>query len=165
MSNELRRALASAEQAPILTVEFYHSAIGYMRLVRANSDLAATTEALELVTFSKSGVDLSLPPKTTDGRQDLNITISNASNQVWAYISQITTANRAGTDEPVICKLRAFLLSDLSAPSGPVYEYTVMATSIDTGTAAIRASYAQLGESVFPKNRYFTSIYPGLKYV
>lgn len=164
MSDELKRAFASAEQTPLLTVEFSHSSFGVLRYVQANSNLTATTENSEEVVFTKSGISLSWPEKTTEGRQDLNISVSNVGNAVYQNIALAIEQNRT-TETPVICKFRSFLLSDLSAPSGPVYTLTVTSTSVTSGSAGIRATYTPIPDTIYPRYRYYPTSYPGLRYV
>ena len=91
----LEQAYASNTETLIPAFEFSHSAItsGTLRLVQSYYDLTATLESGSSVTFSKSGIGFSYPPKTTEGRQDLNIQLDNVSNNVWTEILSIVNAN------------------------------------------------------------------------
>jgi len=162
----LNRAYASNEETPLVTLEFLHSGLtgGALRLVQGYYDISATLEDATSVTFSASGIGVSLPEKGTDGRQELNIQIDNVSNYVWQQISSVVTASRA-SPERVICKYRPFLESDLSAPAGATYVLTVTQSSINRTTANIRASFAQIPDMAYPRARYYPTTYPGLKYV
>ena len=165
MTNALQRAYASNEATPLMTIEFAHSAFtdGYIRLVQSFYDLTATTEDAEEVTFSKSGINLSLPEKSTDGRQDLKIEIDNVSNLVWQEIKKVITANRT-TQEKITCKFRNYLEADLSEPAGAVYKFTVSSSSINVTTASITASYTPIPDSYFPRFRYYPTVFSGVKY-
>lgn len=164
MSDALKRAFASAEQTPLLTVEFSHVSFGTLRYVRANSDLTATLEDSSTVTFSKAGIDLTFPPKTTDGRQDLSISVSNVSNAVYQQIEAAVNQNRT-SETPVVCKFRTFLLSDLSAPQGAVYKLNVLSTAATSLAVSVRAAYTPIPDTTYPRFRYYPTTYPGLKYV
>lgn len=164
MSDELSRAYASAEQTPLLTIELYHSAVGYIRLVEANTDLTATLETGSTVTFSRASMGRPRPSQNSDGQQQLNITISGASNLVYQKIAAITKANRV-TQEDTICTFREFLPSDLTQPAGTAFPLTVTGTTVNYGSAVISASYMPVTNTRYPKHRYFTNVYPGLKYV
>lgn len=166
MSEVLKRAYASAEQSSILTVEFYHSAIGYIRLAQSNRDLTATTEGSETVVFSRAAIDIGRPSKSTTGRQEISIIIGDTSNIVYQKITSVVDANRLlSKEERIPCVFREFLPSDLSAPAGSVYRLTVTGSSSTSKGVAIMASYVPLGDKIFPSNRYFTTNFPGLKYV
>lgn len=161
----LERAFASNEATPILTVDISHSAItgGVLRLARAYSDLTATIEGGSTVTFLRSGIGISYPEKSTEGRQDLNIQIDNVSNVVWQEINSVVVANRT-TQERAVCKMRAFLESDLTAPQGEVYTFTITGTSITRSSAVIRATYTPIPDTEYPRHKYYSNSYPGVKY-
>lgn len=166
MSEALQQAYASNASTPLLTLEFTHSAItgGVLRLVQSKYDLVATTESGEAVTFSAApAMNLTLPDNSTDGSQDLQIQIDNASNRIWTELAKIVAANRV-TAEKVLCKYRPYLESDLSAPSGGVYSLTVTGSAINRATATISATYTPIPESAYPRLRYYATKYPGVKY-
>lgn len=164
----LNQAYASNSETPVHTFEFLHSSVtgGAIRLVQGYYDIQATLEGSppQTVTFSKSGITVSLPQKSSDGRQDLDIELDNVSNAVWQELQSAITAIRT-TNERIICKYRPFLESDLSAPAGPTYVFTVMQAVTTRKTAGIRASFAVLPDTAYPRKRYYPTIYPGLKYV
>jgi hypothetical protein len=162
----LNQAYASNDQTPLITLEFLHSALsgGALRLVQGYYDIQATLEDSTTVTFSASGIGVTLPEKSTDGRQDLDIQLDNVSNLVWQEISGVVTASRASS-EVVICKYRPFLESDLSAPAGAAYVLAVTQSSINRVTASLTASFAQIPDMAYPKGRYYPTVYPGLRYV
>lgn len=161
----INTAYASNSATPLLTIEFLHSSLtgGALRLVQAYYDLEATLEDSTTVTFSASGIGISLPEKSTEGRQDLNIQIDNASNLVWQQVKLVIDANRT-SEEKIICKFRSFLEADLSAPAGAVYVLTVTGTSINRNTAGIQATYTPIPDTGYPRKRYYPTSYPGVKY-
>ena len=159
----IEQAFASNTETPLMTVELSHSSFGTSRLVKAYYDLEATLETSSTVTFTAAGISLSYPEKTTDGRQDLSIQIDNTNNEVWTQISNVINASRASS-EKVVCKMRSFLESDLSAPHGGVYTFTVMETTANRNVAAIRASYTPIPDTAYPRHRYYSTTYPGVKY-
>ena len=162
----LEQAYASNTETPLLTLELRHSALddGVIYLVSSNYDLDATLEDAYSVTFQKCGIDISLPEKSTDGRQDLVITIDNVSNYIWQQIKAVVTANRI-SQEVIACKFRPFLPSDLTAPAGAVLSLSVTESSINRSTASIRATYTPIPDTAYPRYRYYSTSYPGVKYV
>jgi len=166
MTTALERAYASNESTPLLTIEFLHASLtgGALRLVQAYSDLTATLEDATTVTFTAAAIDIQLPEISTDGRQDLSISIDNTNNVAWDQIKAVTIANRI-TESKIICKYRPFLESDLTAPAGATYVLTVTGGSINRHTATLRATYTPIPETNFPRGRYYPSDYPGVRYV
>mgnify|MGYP000513007664 CR=1 FL=1 len=162
----IEQAYASNASTPLVVFEFLHSAFtgGAIRLAQSYYDIEATLEDLSTQTFSKSGIGFAYPEKSTEGRQDLNIQIDNVSREVWQEIKKVITANRT-TTEKVICKMRTYLPSDLTAPAGAIYMFTVTKTSVMRDTATFRASYTPIPNVSYPRKRYYTTDYPGLKYV
>lgn len=163
----LNQAYASNAGTPLNTFEFLHSALtgGALRLVMAKYDLSATLEDAIVVTFSKAAIQFpGLPARSTDGRQDFEMSISNLNNIAWRQLSAIVQANRT-TEQKVILKYRAYLEDDTNAPAGAVYKYTVHDASSNRGVVSIRAGYTPLPDTQFPRGRYYPTIYPGLKYI
>lgn len=166
MTSALERAYASAENTPLATLEIIHTSIsgGVLRLVSDFEDLEATIEDSSTVTFTAAAFTARLAEKSSDGQQQLDIAIDNTNNLVWNQLSAVITANRL-SESQVILKFRPFFRSDASAPAGAVYSFAVKSTSINTSRATIRASYNQLPDISYPTKRYYTTQYPGLKYV
>lgn len=166
MSEELERAYASNEATPLLTLEFIHPALegGALRLVRSYNDITATLESGFTVTFlAAPALNVTLPENSTEGTQDLSIRLDNVSNQVWSQISAIATANRASQTD-IKCNCRPYLLSDLSAPAGGTYSLTVKSTAINRVTAIVNATYLPIPNTAYPRLRYYSTKYPGVKY-
>lgn len=159
----LQRAYASNEATPLSTIEFYHSSIGYLRFVQAYYDLTATLEDSSTVLFSKSGLGIQLPERSTDGRQDLSIQIDNLSNDVYLALRAVQESMRS-TDERAIAKYRPYLESDLSAPAGAVLRLIVTGSTINRQQATIRATWSPFPNSAYPRHRYYPTNYPGIKY-
>jgi hypothetical protein len=166
MTAALEKAYASNTATPLHTLEFLHSAItgGALRLVQGYEDIEATLEDSSVVTFSASGFGLALPERGTDGKQDLRIQLDNVSLVAYDEIKAAKTATRT-TEEKIICKYRPFLESDLSAPAGATFVLTVTRTAVTRSTVSVNATYTPIPEVSWPVKRYYTTEYPGLKYV
>lgn len=162
----IEQAYAINSATPILTIELSHSALtnGVLRIAQSYTDLVANIEGGQQVTFSKSGINILRPTKDTTGAQSLTFDIDNVSNIVWVDIDKIAKANRV-SQEKVVCKFRTYLPADLSAPAETAYVFHVSKTSINRTTARVTATYAALYDTSFPKDRYYPTIYKGLKYV
>ena len=162
----LNQAYASNSATPLNTIEFIHSSLtgGELRLVQAKYDLDATLEDASNATFTAAAIRIQLPSRSTDGRQDLEFVVSNINNVAWQQLSLALEANRT-TEEKIICKYRAFLEADLSAPAGAVYTFTVNGTITNRRSISFRAGYTPLPDTQFPRYRYYPTLYPGLKYI
>lgn len=166
MTTELEQAYASNTETPLETLEFTHSALtdGSMRFVRGYRDLEATLETGSTVTFTASGIDVTLPERSTDGEQNLTIAISNASNEVYQQLDLVQESMRL-SDERAIFKYRAYLPSDLTAPATTPLRLIVTSATITDEAALIQCTYTAFPDSVYPRYRYHASTYPGVKYL
>lgn len=165
MSDALKRAYASASETPILTLEIAHEAITTVKLAQSYAAIITYDG-----TFASAAISEKLPDKNTEGDQALLFSISNLDNAVMYRLSQILTYNREVADAIATCTLRHYLPSDIVASptsataSGPVIELIITSASINWKTATITAKYSPLPNVSFPKRRYFTSQYTGLRY-
>jgi hypothetical protein len=159
----IARAYASNEATPLDTLEFSHSSISTLYLVRAYEDLTATLEDSTEVTFLKSSISVQLPERSTDGQQSLNLQLDNISNDVYLQLSAVQDSMRT-SDEKAIIKYRSYLESDLSAPSGGVIRLFMSSASINRIQASISAAWSPFPDARYPRYRYYPTLYPGVKY-
>lgn len=162
----IEQAYASNTESPILTVQIVHPAItgGTIRLAQSSTDIQATDEGSNLVTFRASAIKVTRPDKSTDGDQVLSIQIDNVSNEVYREITSVINYNRS-LEQQAACIFRTFLPSDLTAPSGPIYELVISGTAINALTATISATFSPMPDISFPRRRYYPTVFPGVKYV
>ena len=171
MSTALQQAYASAAETPVYTVRLLHTGLtgGARAFVQGKYDLSATLETSQVVTFQKTGMAISLPQKGVNGRQDISFLLSNVSREAWAEIKSVIETNRANVIagnpvETIKLEFRQFLESDLSAPAGPVYKMIVMSSVVNFMQLNITASFMPLADISFPKLRYYSDKYPGVRY-
>ena len=79
---------ASAPSADLLipTLEFNNETAGAIRLAQSFSDVTATTELAETVTFIQSAWEVSLPNKDATGQQTLQFQICNVTGEAQRFI-------------------------------------------------------------------------------
>jgi hypothetical protein len=171
VSAALQMAYASVSETPLYTIRILHTGLsgGVLNLVQSKYDLTATLEDSTEVTFSKAGLDLSLLQKGVNGQQDLSVAMSNVSRQAWVELKNIIQLNRSNilagvVVEKIRVELRAYLESDLTEPKGGVAKLVVNDSSVDLMSVKLRASYMQLADMTWPKNRYYADTFPGVKY-
>lgn len=162
----LNAAYASNAETPLITIEFLHPSLenGAIRLVQGYYPIYATLEGENSpVIFNHASMSITLPQRSADGRQEIDIQISNTSNDVWQALSTIVKANRI-SETPVVCKYRPYLESDLSSPAGATYAPNVTGATINRVAANIRASYAYIYDVAYPRRRYYPTKFPGVRY-
>ncbi len=160
MSSILDIVYASAPVDEIIhhTIEL-QSSHGGRRLVQGYNDLTVTLENGTQTTFQRAYFAVSLPQKALKGAQELQFQIDNVSGDALSFIE---AAMAAGSKITVI--YRAFLSSNLSAPAETPLRLTVTASSIDTKSASLRATFHDLVNTPWPKRRYTADFAPGLIY-
>jgi hypothetical protein len=167
----LNQAYASNSETPILTVEFSHPALdlggvdpGFYRIAASNTDLSADIEDSSTKLFKGYRIDLSLPPRDTEGSSNVNITVSNVNNLFWDHFKPVRAYN-VTTPTPVQCVIRSYLPSDLTAPAETATDLYVVGVTLNTQLAIINAAYDKLYNSFFPRYKYYPTEYAGVKYL
>lgn len=165
MTDALERLYASNSDIHIHALEIFHSGItgGVLRIAQSFDDIEATLEDSTTVTFAAACINILPPEKTTDGEQYLNIEIDNSGNDVWPQISSVIDATRSAEEE-IICKYRAYVLSDLSEPGSATLRLIIRSGVINRVSASLRAEYTPIPDTVYPRNRYYASKFPGVKH-
>jgi hypothetical protein len=156
----LEVAYASGNDITFLyCIEFASPSIpgGAYRLVLGYHDVTAILETGDTVLFQKAAYSLSLPSRTSSGRQDLNFNIDNVSGDV---MNNLNAALEAG--ETITTTLRKYSAYDLSAPAETPIVMTVFATEIDSNQVKVSATFADLVNTAFPIDRYTPDIAKGL---
>ena len=159
-TNALQQAYASNTETPILAFEFIHSAFtgGVLRYVQSSTD-----KNLEGVVYTAFSISALLPKNDSDGTQQLTINIDNVSHEVYQQLNAVIVANRS-VNEKVRVIMKTFLPSDLSVDQTRI-ELVCVSASINITSAQITAIYAPLYDSYYPRNRYYTNVYRGLRHV
>lgn len=153
-------AYASATNNPfVYCIEFAAPSIpgGAYRLVLGRKDITVGLETGESADFEKSAYKLSLPSRTSTGRQDINFNIDNVSGEVMLNLD---AALEAG--ETIKTTLRKYNAYDLSSPAETPIVMTVFATEIDSHQVKVSATFADLVNKTFPFERYTPDIAKGL---
>lgn len=163
MSEALERIYASApaDAYPIDTLEIAHDSFAEpYRFARSFSDVDATLETAEAVTFQASGIGLSLPQQGIQGRQDLVFQLDNVSGEA---IAAIRTAQEAGGT--ITITYRCYDSSDLSAPAGGPIALVALSAKATIRSVQVVATFRDFVNKAWPRLRYTLDLTPGLKYV
>ncbi|MBB1308529.1 DUF1833 family protein [Pseudoalteromonas sp. SR41-8] len=161
MSQVLQRIYASApvDDLPIHTLELQADSLWTLRICEGFDDVTAGIEGGDMVTFLASGMGVSLPARGVKGRQDLQFQIDNVTGEALTKINQAI-----GAGVPIKVIYRVYTLSDLTEPAEPAIEMKAVDVQATAQSLNVVASFNDLVNKAWPKNRYTPSIAPGLKY-
>ncbi|MGS0535362.1 DUF1833 family protein [Pseudoalteromonas sp. SaAl2] len=161
MSQVLQRVYASApvDDLPIHTLELQADSLWTLRICDGFDDVTAGIEGDEMVPFLASGMGVSLPTRGVKGRQDLQFQIDNVTGEA---LTKVNEAIDAGVPIKVI--YRVYTVSDLTEPAEPAIEMKAVDVQATALSLNVIASFNDLVNKAWPKNRYTPTIAPGLKY-
>lgn len=153
-------ASAPTSEVLIPTLEIKHPAISTIRTCAGFENHTVTLETGEEVTFEASGLDVSLPERNDRGQQNLIFAIENVTGIAQRAIDD---AMAEGGDILVI--YRSFLSSDLSTPAEPPLRMVLVGADFEGSTVNVTASYMDLINQAWPRERYTADFAPGLRYI
>jgi hypothetical protein len=167
LSDAISEAYASCPStvSELVTVEIYHPTwSSVVRLVRDRSDLVAKLESAApnnpgaTVTFTAFPFEFTLPKKG-EGRQELRLSIDNASRLLMDAIESLDLTSSI----PVRVIYRPYLSTDLTGPAlNPPLSLAVRAISIDVQRVSLACGYADFANRKFPRQVYAIEDFPGL---
>lgn len=127
-------------------------------LINGYYDQEATLETGETVLFKACGMTPSLPKQDASGRQSLQFAIDNVRGHAHKMLSD---ALESGGESFVV--YRAYVAPDFYAPQD-VYKLTLSAAEMSDGVLRAEASYQDLLNQLWQRQRYDAEFAPGLKY-
>jgi len=165
----LNQAYASNTETPLLTLEIQPiSGANNIRLYRGYGGLLRTLEGQ----YKPAAIDIKLPERSNDGSTTMNFTVSSAHWTIMLSITSEIDEMRSGNTDPLKCTFRRYLPSVLAATpawpygtfSGAAYEMIIQSVSVNSSVATFNAKFAPLPDVSFPRLRYYSDRFPGLKY-
>ncbi|MAD76697.1 MAG: hypothetical protein CML20_18230 [Rheinheimera sp.] len=161
MSTVLQKIYASApvNDLPIHTLELQADSFGVIRLCNGFDNVNAGIEGGEIVLFEASGMGVSLPSRAVKGRQDLQFQLDNVSGEA---LEKVDAAKEAGDKVKVI--YRVYTASDLTEPAEPPVEMIAVSVQATAMRVNVVASFNDLVNRAWPRDRYTPDVAPGLKY-
>ncbi|KAA0910689.1 DUF1833 family protein [Pusillimonas sp. ANT_WB101] len=109
--------------------------------------------------FEGGSLSVSLPAKNASGQQTLRFGVGNVNGQAQRYVDD---ALEAGSKVTLI--YFEYLESDKSAPARRPYTMTIVGGKFEGVEAQFDASYQDLLNYAWPRERYTAESAPGLKY-
>lgn len=110
--------------------------------------------------FEAGPIDVSLPKKNTSGNQTLNFAIADINGQSQKYVD---AALESGKE--IKMTYRSYLSTDKSSPAERPLELTVVGGRLVKTDATFEASYHDLLNTAWPRERYTAEVAPGVKYL
>lgn len=148
-----------ANNPTLQTLEIRHASITTpIYLVSNNESITAPLEDHTIVTFEACAISIKRPPKNDDGIQNLDIQVCNADRRISDFFEQ--TKNYL---TKVSCIYRPYLANILSeGPQATPLELIIVDATVSGGIISAKASFADLVNKAFPKDRYTRRNYPNL---
>lgn len=110
--------------------------------------------------FEAGSISIALPSKNTTGRQSLTFGVANANGLVQRHVD---AALAEGVVVPMI--YREYLASDKSAPAHKPYKMVMGGGVLEGMEAQLEASYYDLLNAAWPRERYTAETAPAIKYL
>lgn len=131
---------------------------GTIYMAQGYSEIVATLETAETVTFEPVPFRFSLPAAGENGRQELTLAIDNVDRRISDFINAIKESS-----DPVTVTYRPYLSNDLSGPQmDPPLTLSLQSISVNTLEVSGRATFADVLNRTFPSDYYTRSRFPSL---
>lgn len=112
--------------------------------------------------FEAGSLSVTLPSVNTSGQQTLNFGVANVNGLAQRYVDDALEQ-----DKEVVLIYREYLAGDKSAPARRPYEMVIRGGRFDDGEAMaeFQASYYDILNTAWPRERYTSQNAPGIKYL
>ncbi|MCK0153851.1 DUF1833 domain-containing protein [Alcanivorax sp. S6407] len=131
-----------------------------IRVCNGFEDIEVTLEDDSTVTFTAGNLVIDLPEKNDTGKQTLKFGLWNANGDAQAAV---VAALEATTPTEII--YREFDSSDLSAPASLPQSFTLVGGSFEGVEVQLEASYYDILNTAWPRERYTQLNAPGIAYL
>lgn len=153
-------ASAPTDVVLIPTLEILVPGEDPIRVCNGFEDFEATLEDDSTVTFIAGNLVIDLPEKNDTGKQTLKFGLWNASGEAQAAV--VAALN---SDTPTEIVYREFDSSDLSAPVSLPQSFTLTGGSFEGVEVQLEASYYDILNTAWPRERYTNLNAPGIAYL
>lgn len=123
-------------------------------------DVQATLEDSRQVTFEAGNIVVQLPEIGDDGNQTLTFSVWNIGPR-----NQMLVEAALESGQPVRIIYREFLNTDLSAPASHPMPFELVGGSFQREVLSLEASYFDILNISWPRERYTSINAPGIKYL
>lgn len=152
-------ASAPVDEIIIPTIEIPIPGMPTIRVCNGFEDLMLGVDGVFQL-FEASQLEISLPGKNTSGQQSLNFGLGNVSGRVQRAVEQ---ALESGAEIPLI--YREYLNSERGAPAKTPYVMVITGGTLQGVDSSFEASYYDLLNTSWPRERYTAETAPGIRYL
>ena len=152
--------LAPTDDLELHTLEVSHPKLpdGTLYLVRDTANHSLRLETGVYKTFQSCGFRITLPSKTEDGIQDMDMAIDNFEDRVSDFLEGV-----AGSRVPVKITYRPYLLSDPTTPRlNPPLDLAFTVANIGKVEVTGKASFIDIRNKKFLTENYNRERFPSL---
>src|SRR5690625_280705 len=110
--------------------------------------------------FTASAISVALPSSNTSGQQSLRFSIGGLNSLIQRHMDAALESST-----PITLIYREYLESDKSAPARQPYIMTISGIQLEGDEAQLEASYWDILNYSWPRQRYTEETAPGIKYL
>lgn len=152
-------ASAPTDELILLTIEIALTGSTTLRFVQGFEDQILGVNGV-MQKFIAASISIGLPNHDTSGQQTLRFAIGGVNSTIQRYIDTALEANK-----PITLTFREYLESDKSEPARQPYVMLVSGGQLEGDEAQFEASYYDLLNTAWPRERYTEETAPGIKYL
>lgn len=152
-------ASAPASEVLIPTLEIRIPGIEPIRICTGYKDMMFGVEG-QMVPFEAGSLSISLPSVDTTGQQTLNFGTANVNGQAQRYVEAALES-----EQPTLLIYREYLLSDITEPAKRPYVMTMSGGVFEGFESEFSASYYDILNTAWPRERYTAETAPGIRYL
>lgn len=161
-SQALATVYASAPTGAVLipTLEVLIPGGDPIRVCNGYENQTVTLETSEVVTFEPGNLVIELPERNDTGKQTLKFGLWNATGE-----AQEAVALALESDDETTIIYREFDSRDLSAPASQPQTFTLVGGTFEGIDVQFEASYYDILNTAWPRERYTNLNAPGIRYL
>jgi hypothetical protein len=139
------------------TISFYHPMAGYYNIVNDRKDFIGLY-GLQEINYKASAFAFSLPDSSSDGVQNLKITVPNTNNEAANYLNEIPVSDKT----PIKVIYRLYLSNDSTQVNDPPTIMYIRDIQIDVFTVSAVAVFKSVVNKKYPSEYYTLQRFPSL---
>ena len=157
----LKTVYASApdDELILITLEIRLSPTDVVRVVQGFENHMLGVDGV-YQEFTAAAISVALPSSNTSGQQTLRFSIGGLNSLIQRHIDAALESST-----PITLIYREYLESDKSAPARQPYTMTISGIQLEGDEAQIEASYWDILNYSWPRQRYTEETAPGIKYL
>ena len=157
----LKTVYASApdDELILITLEIRLSPTDVVRVVQGFENHMLGVDGV-YQEFTAAAISVALPSSNTSGQQSLRFSIGGINSLIQRHLDAALESST-----PITLIYREYLESDKSAPARQPYIMTISGIQLEGDEAQLEASYWDILNYSWPRQRYTEETAPGIKYL